>query len=351
MNADIVAHFAEQAGYCAALGSPFTSDLIAFISTDYQQGGPVAALVEHWPTSPRADVLALRLTGAAHAAALLGRDSDVAAMYASQPPAWRADQVWPSVRAFFARDSDWVRAFIQSAPQTNETRRSIALLAAFLTFGREWKGPVDMLEIGASAGLNQNWDRFFFETASWRWGDPNSAVRIDTDWSGPPPPSGTLDVRRRAACDLNPLDLREREQALRLKAYVWPDQPERLARFDGAVALALRHKVRVDRADAAGWLQQKLAQKADDAATLVFHSVFLQYPPRATRKAIEDALVETGANAKETAPLVWVRMEPEALTDGVRDSARMVIDLTTWPGGARRIVGYTDGHVRAIQAL
>ncbi|MEZ6022846.1 MAG: hypothetical protein R3C16_05410 [Hyphomonadaceae bacterium] len=39
------------------------------------------------------------------------------------------------------------------------------------------------------------------------------------------------------------------------------------------------------------------------------------------------------------------------VTDGVENGFRFVIDLTTWPGGQRRILGYTDGHVRAIEAL
>jgi hypothetical protein len=45
-----------------------------------------------------------------------------------------------------------------------------------------------------------------------------------------------------------------------------------------------------------------------------------------------------------------VRLEPEALTDNVRDSLRMVLDLTIWPGGERKILAYTDGHVRAVYA-
>jgi hypothetical protein len=108
--------------------------------------------------------------------------------------------------------------------------------------------------------------------------------------------------------------------------------------------------VHVERADAAQWLSQKLAQRADDAATIVYHAVFLQYPPRDAREAIVDAIQAAGARATERAPLAWVRLEPEALTDEVRDSPRMVIDITTWPGGARRIVGYTDGHARAVYA-
>jgi hypothetical protein len=50
------------------------------------------------------------------------------------------------------------------------------------------------------------------------------------------------------------------------------------------------------------------------------------------------------------APLGWIRLEPEAITDGVRESLRMVVDITTWPGGERRILAYTDGHVRAVYA-
>ena len=61
-------------------------------------------------------------------------------------------------------------------------------------------------------------------------------------------------------------------------------------------------------------------------------SVFLQCPPRETRGAIVAATREAGEVATRDAPLAWVRLEPEALTDGVRDSVRMVVDLTTWPG-------------------
>lgn len=167
---------------------------------------------------------------------------------------------------------------------------------------------------------------------------------------GPPPPLADINVRNRAACDLNPLDISDDSQRLQLKSYVWPDQPERLARFDGAVALARETGVHVERADAAQWLAQKLNARANDAATIVYHSVFLQYPPREAREAIVNAIADAGARATSSAPLAWVRLEPEALTDGVENSPRMVIDVTTWPGAKRHIIGYTDGHVRAVYA-
>ena len=192
------------------------------------------------------------------------------------------------------RELNTAAQFIRSAPQTNETRRSIALLAAFLCFAESWKGDIDMLEIGASAGLNMNWDIYTYKTKSWAWG-AEGPVQIDTDWNGAPPPIADIAVRNRAACDLNPLDISDEAQRLQLKSYIWPDQPERLARFDGAVALARETGVCVERADAAEWLARKLSARAEDAATIVYHSVFLQYPPREAREAIVATILEAGA--------------------------------------------------------
>ena len=349
MREKILAHFAEQAMYCDMFGSPFTAQLIKAISADYEQGGPIASLLANWTTNPRADALALRLAGYFHHAVLINRDPELAAHYPSSVANWTIDDIWPLARALLEREPNTAAAFIRSAPQTNETRRSIALLAAFLHFAQQWQSEIDLLEIGASAGLNMNWDLYTYKTKSWAWG-AEGPVQIDTDWNGPPPPLADINVRTRAACDLNPLDISDETQRLQLKSYIWPDQPERLARFDGAVALARETGVHVERADAAPWLAQRLNARAADAATIVYHSVFLQYPPREAREAIVNAITEAGARATSSAPLAWVRLEPEALTDGVENSPRMVIDITTWPGGARRIIGYTDGHVRAVYA-
>jgi hypothetical protein len=344
----ILGHFREQAMYCDMFGSPFTGALMRRMADDIEADGPMASFVSGWPTSPRADALALRFTGVLHEAALSGRDKKLGELYPANSPDWSMDAIWPAALGFLKREDAWVRAFVRSAPQTNETRRSIALLAAFLSFAQTWDGPTDFLEIGASAGLNLNWDQFAYRPATWSWGD-NSPVVIDTDWNGAPPPiDAKINVRDKAGCDLNPLDIRDVNSLLRLKSYVWADQPDRLARFDGAVALALRNGTRIEQASAEIWLADKLAARATDAATIVYHSVFFQYPPRPVREAIAKVIETTGAAATKTAPVAWVRLEPEALFDGPPDSARMVIDMITWPGGARRILGYTDGHVRGV---
>jgi hypothetical protein len=344
-------HFREQVGFCDVYGSPFTARLIERMAADYDDGGPVAKLLSGWSSHPRADAVAIRLAGALHAAALRGMDPALAAEYPAEREDWEIESLWARAHGFLARELGWVREFIKSAPQTNEVRRSIALLLGFLHFARGHDLPLDVLEVGASAGLNLHWDRFRYETSCWTWGAPGGVV-IDTEWHGAPPPLDVRPrVRSRMACDLNPLDVRDPAQRLQLRSYVWADQLARLSRFDAAVDVAIASNARVERADAAEWLEQRLAARAPEGAAIVYHSVFLQYPPPPSRKAIVNAIVAAGERATERAPLAWLRLEPEVILGGPRDSVRFLVDMITWPGATRRTLAVTDGHARRVDVL
>jgi hypothetical protein len=344
----VIAHFREQAGSCEDYGSPFTARLLEQLVRDIEAGGPTAELVAGWPRSPRADALALRIAGALHAAVLSGRDPALAAEYPAARPAWDMARVWPLARSFLARDRAWIAGFLGSAPQTNETRRTIALLAGFLWLAARHDQDIELLEIGASAGLNLYWDRFAYRTASWQWGD--GPVQISTEWTGPPPPLDAVPrIRARAACDLNPIDVRDPAERLRLRAYIWADQTERLARFDAAAAVTAGHDVHIERADAAEWLEARLPRRSPDALTVVYHSVFYQYPRTETRRRIAAAITQAGE--RSPAPLAWLRLEPETVLGGPRDSPRFLVDVITWPGAERRTLAVTDGHGRFVQSL
>ena len=345
-------HLRESAALCDGMGSPFTARLLERMVEDLEAGGPVADLVGDWQGPPRADAVAMRLTSALHFAVLAGRDLALAAEYPMARPEWRMDMTWPVARAFLAREHTWVVDFLRSPPQTNEPRRSIALLPGFLELAQAWDLPIDTLELGASAGLNLNWDQFVYRTADWTWNEGRSDVIIETDWRGAPP-SLTVAPRIRACagCDQSPLDVADLAQRMRLRSYVWADQADRLARFDVAADLAVAQGVRVERADAGRWVVDKLAGRARDAATVVYHSVFLQYPTSETRAAIRSAIEQAGAKATSAAPLAWLRLEPEAIFGGPRDSVRFFVDLVMWPGGERRLLAETDGHARWVKPV
>lgn len=349
MHSRLLEHFHEQAGFCEAMGSPFTARLIEAMAADLAAGGPVDRLVGRWVGPPRADAVSLRLAGALHAAVLSGRAPELADVYPASRSDWDAAEVWGRARPFLEANGQWVEQFLCLAPQTNEPRRSIALLLGFLDLAARFELPMELLEVGASAGLNLSWDRFSYRTDGWAWGEAGGP-RIDTVWTGPPPAVHVRpQILSRAGCDVSPLDVGVPEQRLRLRAYIWPDQADRLVRFDAAVESALSNQVRVERADAAEWLEDRLARRSDDVLTVVYHSVFFQYPSRDTRKRIKSAI--EGAGEAGGAPVAWLRMEPEAALGGPRNSSRFVVEVTTWPGPEIRVLGETDGHARFVRAF
>lgn len=205
--------------------------------------------------------------------------------------------------------------------------------------------------MGASAGLNTNWDRFAYRADGWSWGvpDPDAPV-IDTEWRGPAPDRpARLEVTARGACDLQPLDVRDPAQRDQLRAYVWADQAERLARFDRAVALALRHDTRVDRAAADAWLAQRLAGTLPEGVTIVYHSIAWQYfPPDAARRA-RAAIEAAGGRATPARRLAWLRFEHDRVFAPAGEG--FTVDLLSWPGGDRRLIARADPHARWVEYL
>jgi hypothetical protein len=350
-DSKIVDHFVEQAGWCEDLGSPFTAQLLRRFATDFDQSGPVHTICSDWTSNPRKDALGLRLAGALHHAVLSSTSPDLAAVYPARSPDWDMDRVWPVARLWLKENTEHVRAFIQSPPQTNETRRSIILLPGFLKLAARFGQPLHLLELGASAGLNQNWDRFNYQTESWQRRG-TSDVTIRTDWRAAVPEhvDAEIEVATRQACDLKPVDLSEPGQAMRLKCYTWPDQDERLQRLDAAIQLAQDAGTKVEQADALSWLKDKLSNRPKTGVTVIYHSVFLIYPPREVIAAIMDTIRMAGDGATEQAPLAWLSYESEALFGGDRQSPKMRARLETWPGGAVETYAESDGHVTSVEA-
>jgi hypothetical protein len=331
--------FETQSEVCASFGSAFYAALTGLVAADLD--ACVRGLFAPWEGQSFEDLMgaavALRFLGALHDLALCGDDP---ALTAAFPPHGDAAAAWAAARAAIGRDPARFAAFMAHEPQTNEVRRSACLLPGFLTVAAEARLPLACLELGASAGLNQLWDRYRYDYgAAGAWGDPASPLALSADWSGPPPPLGaSVEVARTAACDRKPIDIADPAQRRRLKAYLWPDQTERLARFDAAARMALAAGVTVEAADAVDWTLARAAP-SEGVATVIFHSIFWQYLPPRTQAALCEAIELHGAAATPDAPLVWLRMEPAP--------GRIVpieLRLTLWPGGDERRLATVQAH-------
>jgi hypothetical protein len=171
-------------------------------------------------------------------------------------------------------------------------------------------------------------------------------VRLVDRYDGAPPPfePATVEIVERRGCDRAPVDSASDEGALTLLSYVWPDQAERVALLRGALEVARRLPVDVQRADAADWLEEALGgPPPDGVVTVVFHSIVWQYVDEAERGRIRDALLAAGSRATERSRLAWLRMES--------DGADTRLDVTTWPGGAESLLGRAGYHGRPLRWL
>ena len=301
--------FIKQAVWCEELGSPFTSALLHKIAADFDAKGICYQLCKDWPSDPIADALGLRICGGFHNLVLEGENPDLVQVWPPDCAKPNINIAWNTAQSVLQSKFAWFQEFIKSPPQTNEVRRSAAIFSGICAATSAWKGPIDILELGASAGLNQSLDKFEYSFSGFQ-SKKNSDVKIDTEWRGKQCMElRDLEIRNRAACDQNPLDVKNPNHALLLQSYIWPDQIERQARVAAAIKLAQNTNIKVVKEDAATWVKHNLQSCSKDALTIVFHSVFFNYPPEETRKAIYNNIRNEIQNATPNAPIIWLRFD------------------------------------------
>ncbi|MGQ2967633.1 MAG: DUF2332 domain-containing protein [Allorhizobium sp.] len=334
--------FLRQAKACADLGSPFTARLCTLAAERLTDETRIGTMILGWPGNPdgTGDALALRLAGTLHALVRSGQDSALAAVY--PPHAVDDDTLWAAIEAAMRRDEAFMLERLKSAPQTNEVRRSSALLPGFLTIAALTGKPLILSEVGASAGLNLQWDRYSYQLGDFRWGEA-SPVELAPRWEGPPPPQAEIEITERAGCDLNPLDPTSEDDRLRLFSYIWADQQDRLDRTAAALAMATESGLKVEKADAIDWLRKRLATPRPGSTQVVYHTIAWQYLPPALKAEGEAMMAEAGARATEAAPLARLQLEADGKPEGA------AILLTLWPTGETREIGRADFHGRWVK--
>ncbi len=335
--------FEHQAISCRRLGSPFMGQLFE-------------ALIRCWPyesrlgdyfgrfdgdIGPAGASLPLRIAGGLHALVLTGKSTELKSVY---PPTSASDaDLQSTVSEALRQHEGFLLDWVQSPPQTNEVRRSAALLPAAAVLRQHTDLPVWLSELGASGGLNLMWDHYALDLPGARLGAQQPALTLKPDWEGPLPPLALPTVLDRAGVDLNPLDPTDANDLLRLTAYLWPDQPERLELTKAAATVA---KAPVSRGDAIDWLEHRLKQAPEHHVHVIQHTVAWQYFPTEAQRRGKALIEAAGAQATANRPLAWLAMESDGDTKGALGAA---LTLRLWPGDVTLNLGRVDFHGRWVK--
>jgi hypothetical protein len=234
--------------------------------------------------------------------------------------------------------------------QTNEVGRCGSFLPALGLLGDE-VGPLGLLDVGTSGGLNLLLDHFEYvyrdtDGTTTQVGGP-STVSITVETTGDVPlPTALPEIVARCGVDRRPIDVTDDGEARWLEACVWPDQADRFHRLVAAIDIARRHPPEILAGDAVTSLAPVLERVGAAGHPVVMNSWVLNYLTSDDRVAYLGELEQLGAGRD----LSWVYAEAPALIPELpndpdpKDPQRTVLTMVRWRNGERTVEHLATVH-------
>lgn len=240
---------------------------------------------------------------------------------------------FPPFRDFVAAHRGEIALLVETrVTNTNEVGRSALLHPGFRTL----EGPLHLVEIGPSAGLNMIWDRYGVRYSDRCSIAPDAKLVIDCELRGDrlPPCGPAPKVESRVGLELNPVDLTNKDDRDWLRALVWPDQVARLHRLERAIALFVDEHPPIRQGDALELLCDAIAEAPREATVCVYHTIAIYQFSTAMRETLEDILTVAGLRR----PVHRLGFE--------FDGSECALSLTRYGDGAReeRLLAHAHPH-------
>ncbi len=312
-----------QAEHAEENGASCTARVVRALAKVREGSTATGRRIANWQGLTLKDAMPLRMAGGLHYLVLSGEDDRLARVYSGQIT--DQGQIDRLVCDLVERFDTQLLPWLDGPPQTNEAGRSASIMAGMLWLADRIADRVkaqmpprfELFELGASAGVNTMIARYHYKLGETEVGPKGSPMQIAPEWKGasPPAPPHGFEIVSSRGCDVAPIDLSETQSALRLKSYVWPDAPARMARIDAAIALASADPPDLVKADAGAFVLEMLARPQEPGTIrTMFHSIMWQYMPAETQDAITRAVERAGAQATPDRALAWISLETDPAT-------------------------------------
>ena len=188
--------------------------------------------------------------------------------------------------------------------QTTYAERCRAILAPMCEVARAAGEPLNLIEIGCSAGVLLVFDKFAYRlNDQGRVGDANAPLLLEGDLQDGPPlfiPA----IGKRIGLDLHTIDAASLEERRWLLALCFPELRDEQARLATAFDVIAATDIALYEGDALDHLADAMAAAPDPLC--IFHSACLFYWPSEARLALEDMLIE----ASRTREFWRISIEP-----------------------------------------
>jgi len=304
------------------------------------------ALLEPLLAAPKSQRRATLYFAAIHDLVLRGEGGDLARFFPDVSHEPSRENPVPALRRFLEEQREELRQLYETRnTQTNEVGRCAFLLPMFGLVAARARGPLAMIEAGASAGLNLLFDRYGYDYGSaGRVGESSVVLRPEIKGDVAPPVPGRMPpVASRVGVDIQPVDIRNDEAIAWLRACIWPEHGERVDLFARAVEIARTDPPEIVRGEIFEALPGLIAAVPRGLPVCVFHTATLAYMTPEERARFAELMAEAG-RAREVwwvsgeGPRIQAGLFPEAGITGPHDGYALVVahagHEATWVGEA-----------------
>lgn len=287
--------------------------------------------------------------GAIHYLLLINQDEELCAYYPSISKKESTGIPIALVKEFCERRSYEITKIIQTKiVQTNAINRA-AYLMPIISSQFKSTNPVNIVDIGTSSGLTMNADLYEYDYGDGhRYG--KSSVKINSRFLGDKWPDfeGIVHVSRKIGIDQHPLDLTLEDNAIWLKALIWPDNLARFERLEAAIDLATTSHIELIQASNSQDFRRVIDQISQQEELLIYHTHVLYQFTQSERKTFRAMINNIGTERNFT----YLAVEGSLVFDRQDYGQEGIkIELTTFQDGAKttQIIGETDGHANWIR--
>jgi hypothetical protein len=220
------------------------------------------------------------------------------------------EQVYPNFARYCREHRDEIRELLATRMvQTTFVVRCGALMAMMSRVAEEAGGPLNLVELGCSAGILLTFDKYAYAPKGrGRIGPADAPLTVEFELQGGALPR-IAEVGKRVGIDLNPIDVRSEDERRWILSLCFPELLGEAAQLVTAMDVVAATDISFIRGDGLALLPDVLAEMPDPLC--IYHSAALYLWSPEARAALEALLIE----ASHGRDIYRVSIEPSEMLD------------------------------------
>lgn len=281
---------------------------------------------------------------AIHYLLLLNQDKELARYYPSIQRNHFAEIPFYIFKDFCIENDNEIKKIISTRiVQTNVINRCTYLMPIFSKIIAEENKPTTIIDIGTSAGLTLNFDKYeYWYNDQKVFGKSKVIAKSKIIESTIPNIYNILQPILKIGIDQNVINPSDKDEILWLKALVWTDQLERFVAIEEALKLDELKNIKFIKADTVLDFEREIL-KADRNQNLIVYATHVLYQFTQDQKDDFYAMLERVAQLRD---FYFLSVEGIQILLERYNSKETVIELTTYKNRQKtlKFVAETNGH-------